>query len=108
MNAVIVLHQPGSVTYTNLDEISGKAIVRCTKSVDVDTIVVKLEGESRTRLLSPGGANNERPKPQLEYHKVSLFTSAHSIECSHFYFDKISSNERRSSTKHRLCFHKPT
>lgn len=70
MQASIVLDQPGNVSYTNLDPISGKVILRCAKSSDIDTIVVKLEGESRTRLLSPG----EKPKPQLEYHKVCMET----------------------------------
>ena len=70
MNSSIVLDQPGSASFTNLDKISGKLVVRCTKSTDVNHILVKLEGESRTRLLSPVGPNGEKPKPQLEYHKV--------------------------------------
>jgi hypothetical protein len=71
MAASIVLDQPGgAVSYTNLDVISGKVVLRCGKSIDVESIVVKVEGESRTRLLSPPGANGERPRPQLEYHKV--------------------------------------
>ncbi|KAK4551834.1 hypothetical protein LTR86_010830 [Recurvomyces mirabilis] len=70
MNATVVLDQGGSVSYTNLDVISGKVIVRCGKSIDVASIIVKLEGESRTRLLSPPGQNGERPRPQLEYHKI--------------------------------------
>ena len=74
MQASIVLDQPGNISFTNLDEISGRVVVRCTKSVDISTIVVKLEGESRTRLMSSGGQDGERPKPQLEYHKVSLLT----------------------------------
>lgn len=72
MEAAIVLDQPGNVSFTNLDQISGKVVVRCGKSVDVSGITVKLEGESRTRLLSPPGPNGEKPKPQLEYHKVCL------------------------------------
>jgi hypothetical protein len=72
MQASIVLDQPGNISFTNLDEISGKVVVRCSKSVDINTIVVKLEGESRTRLMSSGGPDGERPKPQLEYHKVSV------------------------------------
>nr|POF05850.1 hypothetical protein CFP56_53237 [Quercus suber] len=41
------------------------------RSIDVDAIVVKLEGESRSRLMSPGGGPaNERPRPILEYHKI--------------------------------------
>jgi len=71
MNATVVLDQGANVSFTNLDEISGRVVVRCTKSADVDSIVVKLEGESRTRLMSPGGGpNNEKPRPQLEYHKI--------------------------------------
>lgn len=76
MNATVVLDQPANVSYTNLDEISGRVVVRCGKAADVSSILVKLEGESRTRLLSPGGGpNNERPRPYLEYHKVSLATA---------------------------------
>ena len=71
MNASIVLDQPGNSSFTNLDEISGRVIVRSGKGANVDQILVKLEGESRTRLLSPMGPNGERPRPQLEYHKVS-------------------------------------
>ncbi|KAI6891002.1 hypothetical protein KC318_g14160, partial [Hortaea werneckii] len=71
MNTTVVLDQGGSHAYTNLDEITGRVIVRCGKSADVNSIIVKLEGESRTRLMSSGGGpNNERPKPQLEYHKI--------------------------------------
>lgn len=72
VSAAIVLDQSGSVTFTNLDIISGKVVLRCGKSVDIDTVVVKLEGESRTRLMSPPGPNGEKPRPQLEYHKVWL------------------------------------
>ncbi|KAK5171320.1 uncharacterized protein LTR77_004464 [Saxophila tyrrhenica] len=70
MAAAIVLDQPGNVSYTNLDQISGKVVVRCGKSIDVESIVVKVEGESRTRLLAPPGPSGERAKPQLEYHKI--------------------------------------
>lgn len=72
MAASIVLDQAVNVSYTNLDQISGKVVVRCGKSMDVDSIDVKVEGESRTRLLAPAGPNGERPKPQLEYHRVNL------------------------------------
>ena len=73
MNASVVLDQPGNVSFTNLDEISGRVVLRCNKSSTIDAILVKLEGESRTRLLSPTGPNGEKAKPQLEYHKVCLF-----------------------------------
>ena len=69
MNASIVLDQPANVSFTNLDQISGRVVVRCGKSADVSSIIVKLEGESRTRLLSPG-RNGDKPRAQVEYHKV--------------------------------------
>nr|OQO26719.1 hypothetical protein B0A51_03966 [Rachicladosporium sp. CCFEE 5018] len=62
-------------SFTNLDEISGKVIVRSTKAADVDDIVVKLEGESRTRLVNHLGPNGEKMKPKLEFHKVLYRTT---------------------------------
>lgn len=70
MDASVSLDQAGNVSFTNLDEITGRILVRNARPADVTAVVVKLEGESRTRLLSPPGVNGERPKPQLEYHKV--------------------------------------
>ncbi|KAF2716924.1 hypothetical protein K431DRAFT_256534 [Polychaeton citri CBS 116435] len=70
MNATIVLNQAANVSYTNLDEISGRVLLRLTKAAEISNIVVKLEGESRSRLLSPQGPNGEKPRPQLEYHKI--------------------------------------
>lgn len=70
MNASIVLDQPSNIAFTNLDLISGKVVLKCAKSTDLSSIVVKLEGESRTRLLSVAGPG-EKQKPRLEYHKVS-------------------------------------
>lgn len=69
MLASIVLDQSYPF-YTNADYISGKVFVRTPTSTSVSSIVVKLEGEARTRLLSPPSPNGERQKPQLEYHKV--------------------------------------
>ncbi|KAK5678646.1 hypothetical protein LTS10_009090 [Elasticomyces elasticus] len=80
MNAVVVLDQGGNISYTNLDEITGKVVVRCTKSSDVSSIAVKLEGESRTRLMSPTGPNGERPRPKLEYHKILARGGAPTVE----------------------------
>lgn len=95
MQASIVLDQPGNVSFTNLDEISGRVVVRCSKSVDISSIVVKLEGESRTRLMSSEGPNGERPKPQLEYHKVWAM----------FIYAKLLANSGRFCTKCRWCSH---
>ena len=75
MQTSIVLDQPGNIAFTNLDEISGKVVLKLTKKIEVDGITVKLEGESRTRLLSPPGKNGEKSKPQLEYHKVCIVSS---------------------------------
>lgn len=70
MNATLTLDQASDASFTNLDEVSGKVVLRCSKSTTISSILVKLEGESRTRLMSTTAAVNERPKPQLEYHKV--------------------------------------
>ena len=73
MQAYLVFDNPdNNVAYTNLDTVSGKVIIRCPKSVAVNSVLVKLEGESRTRLTAPPVAGaSQRPKPQLEYHKVN-------------------------------------
>ncbi|KAI4804995.1 hypothetical protein E4T45_10972, partial [Aureobasidium sp. EXF-8846] len=81
MLASIVLDQ-SFPHYTNLDYISGKVFVRTPTATTVSAIVVKLEGESRTRLLVPtthkishlSGA--ARQKPQLEFHKILYQTIA--------------------------------
>lgn len=70
MNASMVLDQARNNTFTNLDFISGKVVLKCTKSSDLESIVVKLEGESRTRLLSSAAPGGERQRPQSEHHKV--------------------------------------
>lgn len=70
MNVSILLDQPAGATFTNLDTISGRLVLRNHKELDVDSILVKLEGESRTRLLSPARPGDKQ-KPQLEYHKAS-------------------------------------
>jgi hypothetical protein len=70
MEASIVLDQPGNISLTNLDQISGRVVVRASRNADIDSILVKLEGESRTRLVPPIGPNGEHSRPQMEYHKV--------------------------------------
>lgn len=69
--ASLVLDQTSNHLFTNLDVISGKIVVRCAKDIAVNAIIVKLEGESRTRLV---GQNHEErrqdPNVQLEQHKV--------------------------------------
>ncbi|KEQ77639.1 hypothetical protein M436DRAFT_34876 [Aureobasidium namibiae CBS 147.97] len=75
MLASIVLDQTFP-HYTNLDYISGKVFVRTQTATTVSAIVVKLEGESRTRLLPPPNPSNDRQKPQLEFHKILYKTIA--------------------------------
>ena len=57
---------------TNLDFVSGRVRFNLLANTKVSHITVKLEGESRTRLLSapPPGSRNDRPRPNLEIHKV--------------------------------------
>lgn len=52
MSVRIQLDNPHTF-YTNLDFISGRVILNLTSDETVSKIVVKLEGESRTRLLRP-------------------------------------------------------
>jgi hypothetical protein len=72
MNTTLVLDQPPNISLTNLDVVSGRVVITTVKPTDVESIIVKLEGESRTRLMSPPGLNGERPRPQMEYHKVGM------------------------------------
>lgn len=70
----IVFDLPTTSVYTNLDEISGKVLLRCAKAINITSIIVKLEGESRTRLVGQlPDARDRDPKPSLEYHKVSKY-----------------------------------
>lgn len=50
MSIRIVLDNPQSL-YTNLDFVAGKAILSLTSNETITAITVKLEGESKTRLL---------------------------------------------------------
>ncbi|KAF2258420.1 arrestin [Lojkania enalia] len=57
--------------YTNLDIIQGKVALRVPNPSSIATIIVKLEGESRTRLLAPIRPDRpEKQRPVLEVHKI--------------------------------------
>ena len=63
--------------FTNIDFITGRVILRLTVDESISSIVVKLEGESKTR-LGIDYANSygqydryERGRPEIEVHKVS-------------------------------------
>jgi hypothetical protein len=91
----ISLDQPHT-HYTNLDVINGKVILKAPNPVTISSIVVKLEGEARTRLLSAVRPDRpERQRPVLEVHKVRLSVST---GVNH----NVQSNARsRFSTKHK-------
>lgn len=56
--------------YTNLDLINGKVHLRVPNATNVSSIIVKLEGESRTRLMAPIRADRpDKQRPVLEVHK---------------------------------------
>ena len=60
--------------FTNLDFITGKVILRLDVNESISSIVVKLEGESKTRLGNdyvPGGYGRHDQRVELEVHKVS-------------------------------------
>ncbi|KAI9798633.1 MAG: hypothetical protein M1825_005057 [Sarcosagium campestre] len=59
--------------FTNLDFISGRVYLQLLHDESVSSIVVKLEGESKTRLAAPRAGFNEQPdrkKFELEFHKL--------------------------------------
>lgn len=108
MNASITLDQPGNVAYTNLDLISGRILVRTAKATDISSIVAKLEGECRTRLLSPQGPNGERPKALVEYHKI-LYRTQTVFPPGEVVGSRLSSSARAAYTlpsgQHEYPFH---
>ncbi|KAK7550952.1 arrestin [Phyllosticta citricarpa] len=72
----ILLDQPPP-HYTNLDTISGRVLLRATSNTTVSSIIVKLEGESRTRLIPPPRPDypNKQQRPVLEIHKILYKTA---------------------------------
>ena len=85
MSVRIQLDNPPAF-YTNLDTISGRIILNLTSDEKVTAIVVKLEGESRTALARPPGAQqnlnpslmNQRDQRQgasVEIHKLLYKTN---------------------------------
>lgn len=71
MNVQLLLDNPRN-HFTNLDIVTGKAVVRTTYAQDVEGITVKLEGESRTRLMAQVGQRQDKTRPVLEVHKVCI------------------------------------
>ena len=70
----IALDKPHAY-FTNLDFITGRIIFSTSTDESVSGIVVKLEGESRTRLAAPPGVQRDaRTYTELEIHKVSEYS----------------------------------
>lgn len=70
MNVQIHLDHPHE-HYTNLDVITGKVFLRVPHPTELSSVVVKLEGESRTRLLAPVRPDRpDKQRPVLEVHKL--------------------------------------
>lgn len=73
MSVRIVLDEPESRCYTNLDFITGSIHLILPNDTAISAVTVKLEGESRTRLTAPkfpDSKNSEKKRVELELHKV--------------------------------------
>ncbi|KAH7394312.1 hypothetical protein BKA66DRAFT_297468 [Pyrenochaeta sp. MPI-SDFR-AT-0127] len=69
MRVSVALEHPHE-HYTNLDVIQGRVTLQVPNPTNVSSIVAKLEGESRTRLLAPIHPNRpDKQRPVLELHK---------------------------------------
>ncbi|KAI9825028.1 MAG: hypothetical protein M1826_007106 [Phylliscum demangeonii] len=73
MSARIQLDRPHA-HFTNLDYISGQVVLNLSSDEAISSILVKLEGESKTRLARPKTAyaegQNSSKKTELEVHKI--------------------------------------
>ncbi|KAI9777522.1 MAG: hypothetical protein M1839_008816 [Geoglossum umbratile] len=65
----VQLDQPHN-HFTNLDFITGKVILSLSSDEAVSHIVVKLEGESMSRLVAPQVDNTNKRKVETEIHKL--------------------------------------
>ncbi|EEP77270.1 conserved hypothetical protein [Uncinocarpus reesii 1704] len=72
MSVRVFLNKPHA-HFTNLDYITGKAVLTLPSDTPITLIVVKLEGESRTRLAGPKYPHSERSdkkRTEIESHKL--------------------------------------
>lgn len=75
MNVSIALQHPHE-HYTNLDIIQGKVVLRVPNPTNISSIIVKLEGESKTRLLAAiHPSRPDKQRPVLEVHKFLYRTN---------------------------------
>ena len=82
MSVRIQLDRPHA-HFTNLDFITGRILLRISYGETIAAIIVKLEGESKTRLVPPSPPWNqqnsslfprEQGRAELEVHKVSKYS----------------------------------
>lgn len=74
MSVKVLLDKPHA-HFTNLDFITGRVVLTLGVETPITSIVVKLEGESRTRLAGPKYPHGERPdkkRTEIESHKVGM------------------------------------
>ncbi|KAL1958833.1 hypothetical protein VTO42DRAFT_3670 [Malbranchea cinnamomea] len=72
MSVRVLLDKPYT-HFTNLDFITGRVLLTLPTETPISSIVVKLEGESRTRLAGPKYPHGERPekkRTEIEVHKL--------------------------------------
>ena len=82
MTARVQLDQPRAL-FTNYDFVTGRIWLHLTSEEAISSIVVKLEGESKTRLVDYGNPAHDRKTRgtvELEVHKVSLDVGWHRTE----------------------------
>ncbi|RMZ76393.1 hypothetical protein DV737_g4866, partial [Chaetothyriales sp. CBS 132003] len=72
MSVRVQLDQDPSAPYTNLDFISGRVLLALPSDATISAINVKLEAESRTRLMAPRQPHEraDRKRAELEVHKL--------------------------------------
>ncbi|KAH9863951.1 hypothetical protein J1614_009884 [Plenodomus biglobosus] len=93
--------------YTNLDLIQGKVFLRVPSPTNISSIIVKLEGESRTRLLAPIHPNRpDKQRPVLEVHKF-LYKTQVLWPTNVRPEDLLSSNSKASFTMNSGSFEYP-
>ncbi|KAH0564885.1 hypothetical protein GP486_001724 [Trichoglossum hirsutum] len=69
----VQLDQPHT-HFTNLDFITGKVVLSLSYDEAISKIVVKLEGESMSRLVAPQPDSTNKRKVETEVHKLLYMT----------------------------------
>ena len=106
MQVSIALEHPHE-HYTNLDNILGKVTLRVPNPTNISSIIVKLEGEARTRLLAPIHPNRpDKQRPVLEVHKF-LYNTQVVWPTNMHPDDLLSSNSKASFTINAGTFEYP-